>query len=219
MTHITYRVVTSEETGGLSLLHPKFDFDGSYSDVSDGYILAHDLLDHQNGISGIGSIADEMQAFGGMWFSRGQRGQTRKDDLHTPHANMASDFMSMAMLHQQGVPIRSTQSKSKLVDFEQDIQDIIDLGVEQLKSEMSYGDVPLDFSKLKQYCKEWAINMRAGYWKAKRRFKDNINFANSLFWQIADAVDRNLPEFEGQEFRLSYDRNNVTFEEVYSYEY
>jgi hypothetical protein len=51
-------------------LGPKFYFESNPS-LTIGAILAHDIVNHQNGISKIGSISDEAEAFGGMIYQYG----------------------------------------------------------------------------------------------------------------------------------------------------
>ena len=35
--------------------------------MGSGLLVAHDLLEHQNGLRAIGSVGDELEALGGIW--------------------------------------------------------------------------------------------------------------------------------------------------------
>ena len=63
------------------------------SAAQEGFLIAHDLLEHVNGIEAIGSVDDELEAMGGCWFVRGKSGQMRRDNygsMYSPEETIAS---------------------------------------------------------------------------------------------------------------------------------
>ena len=214
-----YRTLTAREddsTGetGLSL-------DGvvvmeSYPSVAmEGRLIAHDILEHQNGLHNIGSIGDELEALGGVWFVRGQWGDiTRDHNVNSAEQHVASDVMNMAMLFADGVgfhyPVPNTYSHYQDDSF----QCIIDLGRKDYRAEWecSNEDNPPPIPEYFNACLHY---MRSGYNKANRRF-GNGSWSNNLFWEIAEAVDPYAKhiDYEGQRFRLGYDSNQVTCCEI-----
>ena len=218
MPYITLVSKEDNETGELGLIIKGMRVTNYPSVASTGLLIAHDLLEHQNGISAIGSISDELEALGGVWFVRGQhydmdRG---KPAYHTPETHLASDVSNMAELVCNGVPIRGF-SKKTYKHFQDDaFIEIIELGRESYKSEMDcYEDS--DFDPLNDYFSYCLHAMRKGYRKAEKRF-NRVN-ANTLFWDIAGAVDpyASNVDYENQEFRLFYSADRVYCEEIYDY--
>jgi len=56
--------------------------------VGDGRLMAHDLLEHLDGVAAVGSVADEILALGALWHVRGDREVTPQ--------GLASDLAVMA---------------------------------------------------------------------------------------------------------------------------
>lgn len=65
-----------EPTGELGLIIKGSEGPEIFSD-REGGLIAHDVVEHQNGFAAIGCPADELEALGGLWHSRGRHG-----DLH-----------------------------------------------------------------------------------------------------------------------------------------
>lgn len=73
MTRVDFVIGVDEATGTVGLLHA-----GGMPDVVDGestaaYIgglVAHDIVEHCNGVENIGSVEDEVLALGAVWFTR-----------------------------------------------------------------------------------------------------------------------------------------------------
>ncbi len=73
----------------------------------EGLLIAHDLLEHVQGVESIGTIQDELLAEGGIWFVRGQHGDiTRRPSMHTPMEHLASDVVNMGVLYLCNTDIR-----------------------------------------------------------------------------------------------------------------
>lgn len=83
-----------DNTPGLKIVGVP-DVDGMAVERTDGVLIAHDLLEHQNGLSEIGTVWDELEALGGIWQVRGRTGDMFVRNIHTPQVNIASDITRM----------------------------------------------------------------------------------------------------------------------------
>lgn|GEM_PF-4713621 len=216
------RLVTKldNETGELGLM-----VDGtpiiSYPMVaSEPLIVAHDLLEHVNGVENIGSIDDELEALGGIWFVRGQHGELRRDHMGSMHSvteNIASDVLNMARIYNGGVKFKTKVPSTRAHDHDDNFLDIINIAKEQVKDEMDNDE--RDNERLEYYFNACLHYMRVGYRKAQKRFGEGYK-ANNLFWEIVAALQPTFNigfEFEGQEFELFFTLNGT--QQAYCEEY
>ena len=219
MRYLTLIYKQDQETGemGFSLKNMK---DIEYPSVaSEGLLIAHDVLEHQQGIEKIGTIGDELIALGGIWYCRGEWGDLRRDNvgsMHTPHSNLASDVVNMGrMVCVNGNNLYAKHNNEyNRSSIQYDIDEIIMHARNDLPVEMDGEE--FQQSCLDEYLENAKHLIAKGYVLAERRFKKDQAGANSMFWNIAEAVDNALrwAEFEGQEFRLGYERNQATCYEI-----
>ena len=193
--------------------------------ANEGLLIAHDLLEHQQGLSKIGSLGDELIALGGVWYVRGQWGDMRRDrsgSMYTPEQSIASDVYNMFEIYARGVPLRVKVPSNKAGDHEDAINTIISIARQSIVRE--YADntgETLDYKKLHEYLDQAQRLLRVGIRMARKRYNGEALMANSMFWRIAEAVDKVAKwcDYEGQRFELKYDYNRATcnevFEEVY----
>lgn len=193
----------------------------------DGILLAHDLLEHQNGLDGIGPIWDELQALGGLWFVRGRYGDfmTDRPSYYSPEYNVASDISRMwEDLCNCDYPEHETMlGRHKLNTRPHDYDEEFGFIIEEARSQIA------DMMD-SQEDKNWAIDMRKrmleaslhhlriGFRKAERRYaKGGQYYATNMFRHVRDAVRtaHKMVEFEGQEFILGYSADGATVREVY----
>jgi hypothetical protein len=178
----------------------------------EGMLVAHDLLEHVNGVESIGSIGDELEALGGVWYIRGQHYDIRRGtpSIYTPHESLAADLINMGRMYiEGGVSLRVPVPNNKAGDQEIDFQDIVALARKDLYSECEdyiaqYG-MSNYLDKRNEYLDAALKLMRQGFRKARKKYDDVA--ANSLFWEIAEAMGKiiNIIAWEGQEFILQYD--------------
>ena len=191
--------------------------------AGEGLLIAHDILEHQNGVKSIGSIGDELEALGGIWFVRGSVGELRRDNMgsmYTPEESLATDVANMARMFIVGdVPLRVKVKNTRPHDEDGIFNAIIEIAKESTKEELAYEDGDIDYKLFNEYFDATLHLLRTGYMKAQRRFGCNYK-ANTMFWNIAEQVDVILKyaEYEGQEFRLGYDSNRAVWNEVYENE-
>ncbi len=213
MKKLTLRSEVDEETGVLGLLIDGVRSRGMFV-ASEGLLIAHDIIEHQNGLAAIGPIDDEFQALGGIWFVRGQLFDLRRDGMgsaHTPHEHVAADVARMYRDYCFGEPLDTAVPRTTATDLDEDFADILRIARHECLAEVD----AQDRKPLEPYLRAALAHMRIGYRKAVRRFRGRD--ANAQFWAIAEAVDRATKqvEFEGQRFHLAYGDGTARCEEIY----
>lgn len=178
-----------------------------------GLQIAHDLVEHVNGVGEIGGIGDELEALGAMWFVRGVTGQLRRDGAgsrHSVEVNIASDVSRMAIDFANGVGFERVVPRTRASSEDDTFREILEIarGDAILEVEHISSDENLEY--LFQYFNNATHFMRAGYRKARKKY-GSTEVANNMFWQIAEAVDRcmRIEELLGQDFELSYTQRSA----------
>lgn len=187
----------------------------------EGRMIAHDLIEHINGVEAIGSIDDELEAFGACWFVRGQYSDMSRSPYSSgdPTQGLGRDVAFLGEFFMRGVDFREAPPRTHECIADDSLSECIGNGEQYLKSELEYYDEPINRKRLNQYIEGCLPFMRRGYRKAKKKY-DKGTIGNTLFWNIAEAVDRivDYVEFPGQEFELLYDLNGAMCHEHYSEE-
>ena len=222
MTHLTLTVKEDQETGVIGLMLNDVPFFSYPMVATSGALIAHDILEHQNGLKKIGSVGDELEALGGIWFVRGQHGELHRNirSIHTPQDDLASDVANLYEIWSNGVPLRVEVKETRATDQDADLKDIIKIAGENMDVE--------NRDSWKEFAQITLHLLRTGYNKAQARFKRNFKNchrpdyqANTLFWEIAAAVDECFKYdelYEGQEYRLSYAGTEATCTLIEEYE-
>ena len=216
MTTVTLRCVEDNASGDIGLVVSNLrQMSEEFMASTDGALIAHDILEHQNGIASIGSIDDELEALGGVWYVRGQHGTLRPNSYHSPEVSLGGDVMNLGMYFvEREIEFRKPVPNTRPHLHDESFKEIIKGGIRSLKCELEV-DSEWQEQRIKQYKKACLHYMRAGYNKAHRRYR-NENKANSMFWHIAAAVDTISAhlEYPGQEFLLRYSQYESTCREV-----
>jgi hypothetical protein len=221
MTSIRLIGKIDNNTGELGLSYENMVVMTNYPTVSSsGMLVAHDILEHQNGIKSIGSIGDELEALGGMWYVRGRFGSLGGFSIHSPERNIAADVANMANMHFRGVPIRNKRINTRSHYQDESFNEIIEIAkdsyLSDMKDEIEDGE---EIDPLCDYFEQSLHLFRTGYRKAEKRFKNVC--ANSMFRNIEYAVDGIIKhlEYEGQQFVLTYTADNAYCDEYFEEEY
>lgn len=224
MTHKRLRVVEDEEYGGLGLkfVEPHKFCNGKFT-IQNGLVLAHDIIEHQQGTGKIGSIGDEMIALGGICYSRGQWGDMSRNgagSMYSAEEIIAFDILNMARLYfHNNIPFRQklvTSRKSDPTDF---VDYVIEAAREGWSKEFEYdqsSNLDPNQEQIDTYLEACRIYMVHGSKLADRLFGSGV-LANDMFWEIERNTSGFIQqlEHEGQEFILSYDFNkNIRFREA-----
>lgn len=232
MAKETFKLTAAEDqaTGGIGI---KFDDmqDFSYSSgeptmAMEGYLLAHDLMAHQNGLASIGGVGEECEASGGDWYIRGQHGQYSKNggDYRSAFEMFTSQLVNDGIRFFNGADWGRTIPTDTESDYDETFEEAIEEARKGIFAEASHyqeGDNNEVFEKAQEYLSKVIYFLRAGINKAQERFPDE-NHAWTLFWNIADALDplAKSPQFEGEEYELIVDWEEGTAEAhevIYNY--
>ncbi len=168
-----------------------------------GSLIAHDLIEHQQGVRNIGSIDDELIALGACWYIRGQF-----HDLDRQHfsniaaeAQLGSDVANLARHYNEGVAFRGAVPATRPCRHDEAFHAILEQGQALFAREQESGEEPTDASRMTAYFAAALHCLRRGYRLAHRRFGDPLN-ANALFWAIADAVEPHARvDYAGQRYQ------------------
>ena len=199
-----------QETGELGLIPQGVNSDGIFA-ATDGTLVAHDLVEH-NGLDTLYGIGNELEALGAMWWVRGSLNDLRRDNIgsrYTPAEHIAADISEMATkiaLCGRGFDLAIPRTYSCCYDA--DFLDIISLGRATYQREVEhYNQGEIDRDAVAHYFKYCLDFMRSGHRKAKARYaKLNQTQANTLFWNVAKAIDSVIKymDYEGQKVVLKY---------------
>jgi hypothetical protein len=220
------RIVYTEcqVTGEMGFVFKKL-LNKNHGDITadtSGLLLAHDLIEHQNGLDSIGSVWDELEALGAVWFTRGECGQLG-NGYFSPQQALASDLLNLSRF----VNFKRIADKLKgykKLRFNSYIKDdllsvISELKKDSIESEIEVELTDKDFQTYKAYCLH---HMIIGYRKANKRFNNN-DIANHLFIEIKSKISKVLKFhdlYEGSEYSLSYDKSgNVYVKSINNFDY
>ena len=182
-------------------------------DTGDGTLIAHDIVEHVNGLREIGGLEDELEALGAIWLVRGQFADLNRPytSMHTPERSLASDIVNIAQYTHR--PLR--YKRTNAFDYDEDFDSILEYAREQLREEEPFG------MNVENYLIAVKHLMRTGARKLQRRFSRFMHpdsVANSAFWNIRNAIKRaGSPDYEYQRFKLVSPGwlHQWTMEEVY----
>ena len=207
MRHIQLQSWTDQH-GNLGLiLATSNPHDELFADINGG-LIAHDLLEHQNGIEAIGSIPDEIEAIGGIWQIRGRHADFCHDEPHlerhwTPEQNTILNLPSLARDTAFGgdwTP-RIGQYNTRPHFEDETFRDMLEWVRSHCLAEL---EEPTDLN-LDAFLENALHLIRIGYRKAERRFGSNYKGLDQ-FRAIKEALKPHCHhlDVEGQTFRLSY---------------
>jgi len=140
MKHITLIAREDRSTGELGLIIEGTRLMDYPMVANDGLLVAHDLIEHQQGIHKIGSIGDELLALGAIWYVRGQHSDLRRGgtgSMHSPETNIAYDVINMGRMFCEGVQLRQPVPKTRAGDHEDAFQTIIQKAREEIGAELT----------------------------------------------------------------------------------
>lgn len=167
----------------------------------EGMLIAHDIIEHQNGPRAIGGMADEFEALGAMWYVRGENYQW-SFNTGSNEEPIWRELVNLCNYYDRDWPgwIHG-ETKPKQPVFA-DMLDEVETNEEFLK---------MSDSDRYRFRQESIHHMNVGYQKAKRRFR-NAQDAFDNFTAIELAVD-NLIQYEemipGFEWTLGYGRGHA----------
>jgi hypothetical protein len=183
--------------------------------------IAHDLLEHQNGLGKIGTIVDELEALGALLFVRGIFGQlNRKPMYRSVEESLGMGDLS-TMFERIGCRVEdmpTTVPVTRACDMDDSIAACIghfspQAALDQTDDEEQQRWIRAQVGHYKKLC---LAHMRIGYRKVRRRWGNDNYKANRQFWAIADVVlsFAKSVEYEGRQFVLSYGNGEAFMREI-----
>lgn len=172
----------------------------------DGTLIAHDILEHQNGPAHMGKTWDELEAMGGIWHVRGRHADAAiRASAVSPALGVASDIVRMfpEFLEDEDHGPGGVKAGLQPHPCDPDFGEIVEAAYRDIVS-LHGGDDPTTYLDL-----AWR-RMRIGYRKAERRFgPTDLSFRQHS--AIRAAVENALPLIStiGQEFILRYGRGEA----------
>lgn len=225
MNEYTLRTAEDRETGetglswGLSLDYPTV--------ASEGLLVAHDIIEHPNGLEAIGTIADELQALSGVWLTRATHGQMRRDRIGSavaPDDSVWSEVQNMGRMVWCGYASLIMRDHTELNDpydstewaesFLNDPEALADFIERECDERPTVEWVEQYLSTVRYHLIKGEIAWREKFKVAIERFGE---FAiHSFFWDVADAIHpyTQYECYEGVTLKIDFDHLTVEVEEV-----
>lgn len=195
-----------EMTGELGLGLQNMPRNEETNAAHEGFTIAHDLFEHINGPEHIGTIDDELQALGALWFVRGESGDLNpyRRSHYTPHQSLTGDVsrMFVDIVNGADCSINFEYSSEETPDI--DFQEIADYARRMILQEFDEEQSAEYADKIEPYLCTVQARMRQGYDKAQVKYKGQD--INGLFWEVAHKVSPycKAPEYEGAQYQLTY---------------
>ncbi len=203
-------VIEDRNLGGLGFAIPGIPRNDN-TNASDGLGVAHDLIEHVNGPHLIGTIDDELEALGAIWYVRAGIGDLTRDgtgSMHSPEHHVASDISRMFVDYINGHDARLKPARTTSHDCDSFFKSIIATAARMAMDETrDSDDQQFIRGEWNRFAKAAMAGLRTGYRKACRKYeKHGRHYANRLFWEIEEAVRKQYQslDFEGQRFALCY---------------
>ena len=220
MRHVKLKIRYDQETGTFGFAVNGLDIQDDIFIASEGRLIAHDIIEHQNGAHNIGSVGDELEALGAIWYVRGEFSDISRDrpSYYSPEDNITSDIVQIYRNYMSegfNWPQRNTREH----EYDDIFFYMLNKAREDIPQEYDLDHYAPDTTEeqaremIEEYLSGAIHYLRTGARKAHKRFKkvskENAQVcANTLFWNIAEAIDEKKQymseEFQGLEFRLSY---------------
>lgn len=200
-------VIYTDENGTLGWGLTDMPHDDT-TNSGDGLQIAHDLLEHVNGPGLIGTIHDELEALGAIWYVRGQHGELRRDGAGSRYSiaeNVASDVVRMFCEHYHGADMVYDDKRTRAVEHDDELGETLAAADAMWRAELDSPGNANAATHWQRYRKEALARMRTGYRKARARYEARGRYAaNNLFWGIVQAIADAGETYEGQRFTLRY---------------
>lgn len=176
---------------------------------TEGFMLAHDLIEHVNGPALIGNLNDELEAFGAIWITRGQFDDIRRGPFTassaTPIERIGRDIASFYDDYISGTPLSVRNRPEKPGPDDDAIAALVAEAYRvSFKFRLGGSDALAQWSLFARTARD---SLARGARKCRANWDQfGATYANSVFWEVANAVDAIMPDvvYTGQRYTLTY---------------
>lgn len=223
MTSRILDVVEDIMSGEIGLLLTDIHQINAFMTTTSGRIIAHDIIEHQNGLKSIGSIDDELEALGACWYVRAFHGHLTARSMYSPEEALARDIANLGIIFARGVNYRTPVPNTKSNIHDDAFNEMLEIGCKTVRTDYLDQFDSIDAKARTRMCRyeRTAIHyLRTGFNKAAKRFRCHED-GFDMFSNIEEAVNNITPEisYVGQQFRLTYTRERAYCHEIYEERY
>jgi len=161
--------------------------DGDVTVMSDALGVTHDLVEHVNGLSQIGTVHDELEALGAIWVTRGVHADLRRDGIgrtQSPENYLSSDVSRMYRYWLDEYFEFEDQPES---DHDESFEEVLRLARTDILYYIEDGGDEADTESIDEYLAHCLNGMRLGAAKQEERFPDQFD-ANNFFWEVVEEI-------------------------------
>ena len=222
----TFKLVTfhDQPTGTLGLGLKGQQHNEDMFAAFEGALIAHDIVEHPDTHS-LDTVESELMALGAVWECRCRWADTNRkrwSSIYSPEQSIAFDYAETFryFVERDGGYItkpKLTRASHKTSSFDEAIGYMLETAEQYSRD----NDIEFTADQLRTFNDAALHYGRMGIRRYLARWGDSL-WGNTVFWNIAEAVDRIVKhiEFEGQEFDLHINKKTgrVIIEESY-YDY
>lgn len=181
--------------------------------LGNGSVIAHDIMEHVNGLSNIGGVGEECEALGATFQTRAWSGTLRspKDSnygMYSALEGLANDLEYMYDVWASKGFEAAVPTNELTVDIEDELTELYSFAMQALLANDScIIEPPTDCEEYLDACLTF---MRVGYTKAIEKYPCRLE-AMETFFAIAEAIDDCIKMYnlndntqEGMEFELTF---------------
>lgn len=210
MPSVKLRIIDDEQGSGMGWVLADMGeaVEGEPTAAYDGRLVAHDVLEHQNGPEAVGGIADEIEALGGAYFIRGVTGRLDSRFVGAVES-LAFDVGRMFSLDWYGDLMAADSVANVATDEDEALRHIAARSLKAWADEGFHdaGEDEDSGPRLSDARRAYRL-LKQGYAKAYAAWHGDSHAALAQFDAIADAVDavrhRLTEENEGLTATLTY---------------
>jgi len=219
MRYLKIVAIEDNMTGdlGFNLVNNAMPNTGEEFVAGGGLIIAHDIIEHQQGLKKIGTLEDELIALGGIVYTRVITGEL-SNFVMTGEENLSHDITRMFEYFNENTKRTGKKYYPKRLLEEYEC-DSIDETIQKARKSLILNECEEHYyddsrkTSIEPYLAWTRHLMLHGLYLAEKRFGDSY-IALNAFRRIKEEVDRFTPDYEGQEFLLGYDFNQATMRET-----
>lgn len=202
----SYRIVgyRDEPTGEIGLIFDETPRSDELVADRKGGLLAHDLVEHQNGFRKIGCPLDELEALGGVWHARGRHGDF-PNRYYSPAETLSFDVCQVASDIYSWTPLNLTTRRH---EYDDDFREILDHAGECLRNR--HYDIADDFP-VSTFLNDALSLLRIGFNKANRRWGTGFK-SNDTYRAVKSALEpyaKHAPEYDVLRLRVANGKAHV----------